>query len=189
MKMKKMRAALAAMTIVALTFTACSGDDGAQGPAGPAGTAGADGVDGADGADGNANVQGITYTIASADWANGTATVSIPELTTDIARNGQVVVYWTTEAAATDTTTWNPLPFRFVANVGGTPQFITVQNTFSAGQVTVSARLNSNAGVNLGSASNLRVVLIPSTSLVEGVDVNNYEEVKMVYGIKEYELN
>lgn len=176
MEIKKIKAALAGLVIMGLTFTACSGDDGDQGPAGPAG------------ADGNANVISNTFTLTGTDWSAGNATISVPALTKEIADNGQVAVFFTFDSLSTDTITWNPLPWRFVGNVGGTLQFITIQNTVSVGQVQLSARLNTNGGVNLGGQSNVRVVLIPSNQRVDGVKLDDYENVIQVYGLSENEL-
>lgn len=171
--MKKLRINLIGIAVACLSLVACSGDDGDQGPAGPAGV------------NGNANVQGYSYTILTTDWSGGNATVNIPELSKEIAENGQVAVYWTTQAIGTDSIRWNPLPYRFVANLGGTNAFVTIQNSFQVGSVTVSARASNNAGVNFGANSSLRVVLIPSSNLVEEIDLNDYEAVKSVYGLKE----
>lgn len=179
MEIKKIKAALAALVIMGLTFTACSGDDGEQGPAG---------APGVNGTDGNANVSSDTYTLMSNEWSGGNATIDVPALTKDIAENGQVAVYFTFDSLGTDTITWNPLPWRVVLNLGGVNQFVTFQNNISIGQVVISARTNTNQGVNIGGETNARVILIPSNSNMEGVDINDYEQVKMVYGIQEYDM-
>ena len=171
--MKNLRINLVGIFVACMSLVACSGDDGAEGPAGPAG------------ANGNANVQGYSYTLLSADWSAGSATVTIPQLSKEIAENGQVAAYWTTQAIGTDSILWNPLPYRFVGNVGGTNTFITLQNSFQIGSVTVSARSSNNTAIKFGANSSLRVVLIPSSNLVENIDLNDYEAVKSVYGLKE----
>lgn len=165
-----------AVAVVSLFMVSCSGEDGE------------DGADGMTGAPGSSSVVSNTYTIPASDWSGGNATVTVPGLSKSIADNGQVSVFWTLDSLTTDTITWNPLPYRFVGNVGGQNQFITIQNTVSIGEITLSARLNTNAGVNFGSESYLRVVMIPSASRMKGVDHNNYEEVLDVYGIKNDEL-
>jgi hypothetical protein len=64
-----------------------------------------------------------------------------------------------------------------------------VSNRHSVGQVTIAANLTStNQGLNLFT-STFRVVLIPSSAKIDGVNINNYEEVKAVYGIKEFDVN
>ena len=169
--MKNLRISLLGLFIASIAIIGCS-----------------DGEDGMDGAPGTANVKGSTYTIMGTDWTNGNATITVPGLTRSIAENGQVAVYFTLDSLGTDTITWNPLPYRFVGNVGGQAQFITIQNTVSIGKEVISARLNNNGGVNFGAETNARVILIHSSSRVSGVNHDNYEEVLEVYGIKENEL-
>ncbi|MDC7244008.1 MAG: hypothetical protein PQJ44_08910, partial [Sphaerochaetaceae bacterium] len=132
---KKLFSALVALTM-SIVMVSCAGEDGETGPAGPAG---------------NANVQSNTYTIMPSDWSNGNATISVSGISESISNNGQVSVFFTFDSLGTDTITWNPLPYRFVGNVGGQNQFITLQNTISTGEVTISARLNNNGGVNFNS--------------------------------------
>lgn len=179
MKMKKMKAAFAAMTMVALTFTACSGDDGEQGPAGPAG------------APGNANVQSSNQTVLVADWTTGAVlrdTLSVAGITQNVVDNGMVQVY----QKRTDSTSWDALPFSYIAFLGGQPTTLTFQAGYNVGEVYLSGTNSINANVTPGDVypgdRDFKIVVIPSTSLVEGVDVNNYEELKMVYGIEEYDF-
>lgn len=165
---KKLFSALVALTM-SIVMVSCAGEDGETGPAGPAG---------------NANVQSNTYTIMPSDWSNGNATISVSGISESISNNGQVSVFFTFDSLGTDTITWNPLPYRFVGNVGGQNQFITLQNTISTGEVTISARLNNNGGVNFNSESNAKVVIIPSSSIVEGVDPTDYKALEAVYGLE-----
>lgn len=174
MQFKSMKAALAGIAIIGLTFMACKGDDGDAGPAG---------------ANGNANVSAMTYTAPSSDWSGGQVTISVPGLTKDIVDNGSVAVFFTFDSLATDTITWNPLPYRFIANVGGQATFVTVANNFSIGQVVVSAVAGNGTGVNFPGETNFRIVSIPSNGRVEGVDMNDYNAVKEVYGIKEFDVS
>lgn len=179
MKMKKMRAALAAMTIVALTFTACSGDDGEQGPAGPAG------------APGNANVNASTFAVTTADWvrignsAISRDTLAVASIDQSVVDNGAVHVY----QRFTDSTDWNALPFRYLT-LDASGQSVTnanVQATYGVGEVSLSFYTDDRLLATIPDMD-FKVVVIPSASLVDGIDANNYEEVKMVYGIEEYDL-
>jgi hypothetical protein len=73
-----------------------------QGPAGPAGT------------DGNANVKFISFTLAARDWQQGTGadrslfvhTRNVPEITTEVANGGAVLVY-----QSSDGQLWRALSF------------------------------------------------------------------------------
>ena len=187
MKMKKMRAALAAMTMVALTFTACSGDDGETGPAGPAG------------APGNANVNANTFTVLQDDFTISATQVSqttarvrhrdtldVPSITSSVMNSGSIQVYYSSSVFSDDTTAWTPMP-----NVASG---ITFSNDIAEGEVRLNINYintfqNGQASVVPIGNFDIKVVVIPSASLVKGVDINNYEEVKMVYGIEEYDLN
>tara|TARA_R110002096_G_scaffold221429_2_gene410224 strand:- start:2465 stop:2995 length:531 start_codon:yes stop_codon:yes gene_type:complete len=176
MEIKKIKAALAAIVIMGLTFTACSGDDGEQGPAG---------------APGNANVQPSNYTVMVADWTAGPVlrdTLNVPAVTQAVVDNGAVHVY----QKRTDSTSWEALPFSYIAFLGGNPATLTFQFGYNVGEVHLSGTNSFNANVTPGAVypgdRNFKVVVIPSTSLIEGIDVNDYEQVKMVYGIEEYDM-
>ncbi|MDA9312050.1 hypothetical protein N8371_05365 [Vicingaceae bacterium] len=173
MNLKSFKVAAAAIAMVGMVFTACSGEDGDIGPAG---------------ANGNANVNSFSYTVDAASWSQGRANISLPQLTKAIADNGVVAVFGSFDSLGTDTISWRPVPYRFVANVGGTNMLVSITNTFSVGQVSLFSNLTStNAGINLFT-STFRVVLIPSSAKIEGVNINNYEEVKTVYGVEEFEV-
>ena len=198
MEIRKIKTALAAMSIIALIFTACSGEDGDQGPAGPAGAPGApgtdgrDGADGTDGSDGNPNVQSSTQTVMVADWTAGNVlrdTLSVPSITQSVVDSGMVHVY----QKRTDSTGWAALPFSYIAFLGGNPATLTFQAVYNVGEVYLSGSNSFNANVAPGDIypgdRDFKIVVVPSASLVEGIDVNSYEEVKMVYGIEEFDLN
>lgn len=177
MNLRSFKVAAAAIAMVGMVFTGCSGEDGSEGPAGVSG------------ANGNANVIANTYTKVGTDWSGGNLTIDVPQLSKSIADNGSVAVYFTFDSLTTDTISWEPLPYRFVGNVGGANTFITMSYGFQIGEVSISARTTSNGGVNFNQETNYRVVLIPSNAKMEGVNLDDYEAVKAVYGIKEYDFN
>lgn len=80
---------------------------GCQGATGPAGK------------DGNANVQVVSFTLTASSWTQGTGTSrsvftysrSISQITADIANNGAVLVY-----QSSDGNIWRALPFSQVYN-------------------------------------------------------------------------
>jgi len=171
--MKNLRINLIGIFVACISLVACSGNDGEAGAAGPAG------------ANGNANVQGYTYTLLTSDWSNGDAVVSIPQLSKEIAENGQVAVFWTRDALGTDSITWNPLPYSFGVTVNGSLTFLSLQTAIQVGSVTVQSRISNISRIDYNQNSSLRVVLIPSSNLVEDIDLGDYEAVKSVYGLKE----
>jgi hypothetical protein len=135
MNLKRFKVAFAAILMVGTVFTACSGEDGVVGPVG---------------ATGNANVQSYSYTVEDTSWSQGTATISIPALSKSISDNGIVSVFGSFDSLGTDTINWRPLPYSFVANVGGQGALTRVSNRHSVGQVTIAANLTStNQGLNL----------------------------------------
>lgn len=162
-----------AVAILSLFMVACSGEDGE------------DGEDGVTGAPGSSSVATSTYTIAPGDWASGNATLTVPGLSKSIADRGVVAAYFTFDSLATDTIAWNPLPYSFSAGSG---TFGTVGYRYRIGEVDITLRINNINPANFNVESYVRIVLIPSASLVSGVDHNNYEEVLQVYGLRDEEL-
>lgn len=170
MNLKRFKVAFAAILMVGTVFTACSGEDGAVGPAG------------ANGVDGNANVQSYTYTVGANEWTQGAATIAVPELTKSIADNGVVSVYYTNDSLTTDTIAWRPLPYDFRTSSGS---FI-ISNTYQIGQVNLKAYgafANVFSNSIPGRDTYWRVVLIPASAKVAGVNEANFEEVQAVYGL------
>ena len=176
MNLKRFKVAFAAILMVGTVFTACSGEDGEDGAVGPAG------------ADGNANVQSYTYTLLANEWSQGAATIAVPELTKSIADNGVVSVYYTNDSLSTDTIAWRPLPYDFITASGT----YLINYNYEVGTVNVRAIATFAPQFSTaipGRDTYWRVVLIPSSSKIDGVNLNNYEEVKAVYGIKEFDVN
>ena len=166
---KKLFGVLIAFTM-SLVMVSCAGEDGEPGPAGPAG---------------NANVIANTYTIPGGTWVNGIATISVPELTKDIVDNGQVSVFITTDTLGQDTITWEATPWQFLVNFGGQLDYVTMRSRYSIGEIElVAIRRSSGQGVNFTNDFSAKVVLIPASSALEGVDVNNYEALEAVYGLE-----
>jgi len=167
MNLKRFKVAFAAILMVGTVFTACSGEDG---------------EDGEVGATGNANVQSYTYTVGANEWTQGAATIAVPELTKSIADNGLVSVYYTNDSLTTDTIAWRPLPYDFRTSSGS---FI-ISNTYQIGQVDLKAygAFGAVFSSNIpGVETYWRVVLIPASAKVAGVNEANFEEVQAVYGL------
>ncbi len=167
MNLRRFKVAFAAILMVGTVFTACSGEDG---------------EDGEVGATGNANVQSYTYTVGANEWTQGAATIAVPELTKSIADNGLVSVYYTNDPLTTDTIAWRPLPYDFRTPSGS---FI-ISNTYQIGQVDLKAYgafSNVFSPTIPGVETYWRVVLIPASAKVAGVNEANFEEVQAVYGL------
>ena len=171
--MKNLRINLIGIFVACMSLVACSGDDGAEGPAGPAG------------ANGNANVENYTFTVVQADWTSGVANLSIPSLTETKSNNSQVGVYYSTSALGTDSIAWRALPYRFLAQLGQTIQFVTFQYIVNPGNIQVTSQAENGQNISWANPFSFRVVVIPSNAIVEDVDINNFEEVRQVYGLRE----
>lgn len=184
MNLKRFKVAFAAILMVGTVFTACSGEDGAVGPAGAAGV------------DGNANVQSNTYTVLSTDWrqpimnsAFQQDTIAIAEITSKVVNSGAVHVYQTFSMNM-DSLVWNAMPYRYLT-FNQQQTVITnmnLQASYNVGELYLRAYTDDRYIANIADMM-LKVVIIPSSAKIEGVNVNNYEEVKAVYGIKEFDVN
>jgi len=131
---------------------------------------GEDGDDGAVGPTGNANVSAANYTVVQADWGGvGAATFSAPAITQSVVNTGSVQAY-ITGAAPTDSSVWSGLP-------GG---------NFSFRYKTDSITFLTPGFTGASFTTYYKVVVIPSSSKIDGVDLNDYEAVKTIYGIKEF---
>lgn len=101
--MKKINSGLLSGIVMLLFLFASCAKDGDTGPQGPAGPAGQNGTDGTNGQDGNANVNSISFTVQTWEWANfGTVGQpghliyhehNIPEITQDVMNDGMILVY------------------------------------------------------------------------------------------------
>lgn len=185
MEIKRFKTMLASLVIIGLTFTACSGDDGDTGPRGPAGNDGADGVDGVVG---GAEITSLNVTVVEGDWAirssDSTALEAIitdAALTSDVISKGLIQVFQ--ETGGSGSGDWLALPFTQGAfNFG-----YSVRNSEVVLRIDI---LPSNAKfISLNGVSfNYRIVIIPSSSMIDGVDATNYEELQSVYGIDVYDI-
>ena len=184
MNLKRFKVAFAAILMVGTVFTACSGEDGAVGPAG---------------ADGNANVNSSTFSVMSADWSTGGIkrdTLSVPAITRDVVMSGMVQVFQTSSMNS-DSLVWGALPYSYLIALSVNGQTVVtetiIQAEYNVGEVYLTA--TNDRGFNITNSATypgdrqFKVVVIPSSSKIDGVNLNNYEEVKAVYGIKEFDVN
>ncbi len=147
-----------------------------QGPVGPAGK---------DGVNGNANVQFISFTLTSRDWPQGTGTArqsftytrTVSQITADVANNGAVLVY-----QSTDGTVWRALPFSQVYSQ--TSNFSFEFNVFiTSGALGISIRDTdpNNPGLPTIAASRYRAVIMAPSPItaakLQNIDVRNYDAV------------
>lgn len=180
---KKLFSALVALSM-SIVMVSCAGDDGEQGPAGPAG---------------NANVNSNEYLVNSSDWTGTNIkrdTIAVSAITQSVVDNGAVLVYHKSEMSTSSDSTWSALPYSYNITLNSGQQqiaaIITIRAAIEVGEVQLSAINSLNANIT-GSPTfpgdrSFKVVVIPSASLVEGVDVNDYEQVSAVYGIQEFDM-
>lgn len=175
---KKLFSALVALTI-SVAMVSCSGDDGEQGPAGPAGS------------DGNANVNAYTYTVAGTDWTMSgnylRDTLNIAEITSDVAKNGDVRVFYSIDinsSGVTDSTVWTETPTRQILGFGTQGEMVSFESSYSIGQVFLRLIRESGQSFGLSVPINYKVVIIPSSAMVDGVDPTDYKALEAVYGLE-----
>lgn len=178
------------LSIILLLFAACTPEDGKEGDVGPVGP---EGQIGPKGDDGNANVNSFTFSVASTDWTGGATkadTVSLPAISQAVVDGGIVQIYQTTTPG---TPSWGVLPYSYIivlnTGTGNVAAEVTIQAEYGVGEIYLSA-INS-IGANITGSANFpgdrtfKVVIIPPSSKIEGVNHENYKEVEMVYGIKD----
>jgi hypothetical protein len=134
---------------------------------------------------GNANVMSVQYTVQPNNWIGNldgySATLNVPEITSDIYTNGTVLVY----IYNLQNSTFNMLPYTNVDNSS------TIYMDFDAyvGNIILYFKTIDN-GVNTTQAPNgteiFKVVIVegtPLTALKENVNVTNYISVAKFLGI------
>jgi|SRR5690554_790832 len=180
--MIKTRKLLSAFVALGLSvgMVACAGDDGKTGPAG------------------NANVKATTQTIKDSDWVSKSSQsvdyeleVSVPSINQNVLDNGAVMVYLKPDTVNNffEGENWTALPQMVIRYVGGsTAVGVFYDFTYEVGKI----KLTNKAGYNFQNYSpgafSFKAVVIPSSAIKSGVNLENYEEVKAVYGIQEFDL-
>ncbi len=176
------------LSMALLFLVACTPEDGKEGDVGPVGPEGPIGPKGDD-----VNINSFTFSVASTDWT-GTATkadtLSLPFISQEVVDDGIVQIYQTTTPG---TPSWGALPYSYIVvlNSAGGPVAaeVTVQAEYGVGEVYLSVINSLGADITVGPTfpgdRTFKVVIIPPTSKIEGVNHENYEEVEMVYGIKD----
>jgi hypothetical protein len=182
------------LSMAALMLVACTPEDGDTGPIGPVGPEGAigpagkgdDGTDGTDGTDGVANIQTYTYAVDSSTWVRPQGTnyisnsITVNAIDTTVLKEGLVLVFETIDNSIPNATTWRAMPY--------------TDNIFSHSYSVGPSVVNLFISVTLqGSAPTLvaakdwsyKVVIIPPASKIAGFEPKTYEELQMVYGLKD----
>lgn len=168
---KKLFSALVALSM-SIVMVSCAGEDGETGPAGPAG---------------NANVNEYTFTVTTSDWtrtgnsAISYDTLSVSAITQAVLNEGAVEVYQTFD----DSLGWNAMPYRYLTlnDAGTAVTNANLQATSNLGIVSLSHYTDDRFLAPINDMQ-IKVVVIPSASLVQGVDPTDYEAVKAVYGLE-----
>ena len=164
-KLKRITKITTSFLFIATVLFSCAQD-------GRDGRDGRDGFDGFDGRDGVANIQSNIYFVGTGDW-NTTSfgaevNFSNPSLTADVIATGLVQAYFSLDANPT-TRRWIALPY------------------FDFGYSYVQNNVTFEHYDAPGSPDDLwyKIVVIPQAAKIDGVNLNDYEAVSAVYGIKE----
>ena len=194
MKTKTFLTLFISLLVITLISTHCKkGDTGPAGATGPAGPAGPQGPPGAKGDTGTANViysawLDVGYTAdtvhngAIIDTIGYYANITASKLTNTILTSGEMKVYLNLGTTATPDVV--PLPYFDVysgisVTVDFLPQRIFLYSNVNAGTITQGGQ----------KFLQYRYILIPgsvsSGRLLHAVDLNNYNEVKAFYGLKD----
>ena len=132
---------------------------------------GRDGFDGFDGRDGSANVEANTYFVIPSDWSaasfGGEVDGFNASITAQVMQSGLVQVYYSEDV--------DPISRRWIAMPIGDFGFSYVQST-----ITFEVYNASSVAYNIY----YKVVVIPPSAKIDGLDLNNYEAVQAVYGIE-----
>ncbi|MFT5668156.1 MAG: hypothetical protein ACI9DK_002356, partial [Vicingaceae bacterium] len=115
-------------------------------------------------------------------------TLSVPAISQAVVNTGSVQVFQTF-SQNTDSLVWNIMPHRYLA-VNTAQTAVTNMNllaSYNVGQVYLNAYSDDRLLVTIDDMF-IKVVIIPSAAKVAGVDVTNYEELKAVYGIQEFDV-
>jgi hypothetical protein len=149
-------------------LTGCA-KDGAPGPAGTNGT------------NGNANVIGTNTLTLSNPWTYNASDssysypITAPGITPAVITNGFVGIYFQSANG------WIPLP---VSHIFAPHDFMTFE--MSAGTVTILYVLGG--AIPLNPTSNnivVRCIIIPASAIKPNVNMNNYNDVKSAYKLKD----
>ena len=175
-------------------FLALVSCDGPTGPAGPQGPQGGQGIQGGPGAPGepgaqgpaglpgNANVQVFTITLSAGGFTPAgssleTASFAAPLITQAVLDAGAVLAY-TDLGSGIDT--WVALPLTF-------PSLVTLTYVYTLGGFSVIV-LRPAGSLPIAAAFDgyrIRVVVIPppSSRLLEGIDIEDYQAVELALGL------
>lgn len=181
---------IAAIFFAAMIFTFSNGCKKETGPAGPAGT------NGTNGTNGNANVISSS-TFALNNWVDLTNdgtnfqcsnAISWSAISQDIKDKGIVMVYLQDNSNLE----WIALPYSSSFSLGGGYGSVFYSFGINVGLIKIYATGFADAGSLSSSDFNsynfiVRAVAIPSSSRMAHpeVDLNNYEEVKKVFNLKD----
>ena len=140
-----------------------------EGPAGPKGE------------DGNANVKTYKYTIKTDEWQGSGGNYyheeSIPEITEDIYENGDVRVY----IKSNNSEQYQALPYTWISNPNY--QYIA-KYWYGVGSLKIQVVFNDPNNTVTWDFE-VKVVIIEGNAVNKNVDYNNYESVKIYYGLKD----
>jgi len=216
MKLQQLKIAFIAALLVGFTITSCTPEDGepgpvgpvgSVGPAGPQGPAGPRGLDGQDGAQGPAGPTGpqgpagsggvttfdTTITILQGDFSASASssgsnfrirhkdTLNIPAITSDVMNGGIAMTYYYSDIFSIDTLEWTAMPRNELG--------VNITYSMALGAIRLDINyLNSAPSALAIGDFDFKIVVIPPSALRHDVDLSNYNEVKSIYGIQEFDF-
>ena len=160
---KKTKIVYFVLSILFLSACSQNGRDGRDGR---------DGFNGFDGRDGNLFVTSETYFVSTLDWNTVSFGAEVNFINTSITKSvvsdGLVQAFFSLDA--------NPNNRRWIA----LPYF-DFSYSYVEGMVTFESYDNSGSPDDLW----YKVVVIPSSAKIDGVNMNDYEAVSTIYGLEE----
>lgn len=136
------------------------------------------------GKDGSVNVKAHTFSVPT--WTNnGTLWFNefpVPELTSDNINSAAIQVYW-----GTTSNNWIALPYTFVSSTDYFMGYLTQIGNVEVRWTYNGIGVGSDPNTELGGTVQIKVVVIPPAMVKKNpnVNMNNYNEVKSAYGLKD----
>lgn len=152
-------------------FVSCEGDQGPVGPEGPAGE--------------NADFEiiNISFTGAQAGISGSSAfySVNVSEITQEVVDNGAVIIYFNISMGETPSAEWILMPFSRTQD----SDLIFFEASFSLAQINLAFLTTASAWPFPDSYYYHFKIIILNEPLAEGINAEDFEEVKTHYERKE----
>ncbi len=139
--------------------------------------------EGPTGATGNANVYANTYVINawSVNSNNFYTDIYVSALTSDVQNYGTVQVFFSYNSG----NDWNAMPFTYSSNPYYVMTYSTEVHHVFVDWIYSGTGFGTDPNTVYGTSCMFKVVVIPPAAKRPNVNMNNYAEVKAVYGLKD----